>query len=227
MHHRVYGLTSHADLTRFEVEDGLLRHTAPELLKAETSITAVTLDVAIADHAGQISDYDNQITISASDEADAAPTNLVELVSEVAIVKASAWFTITEVAELSTTWVGSATPGPKVTLHFDPASENSGSYRGDVEELAGTVAKSLGDVGSRVLHAGAAGRWPRSTAISFWFPNRDAAKDAFDGDGFAGLTTSSLINNETLVIVQAVEHRVLPNPNTWTTTTGVEPPTAV
>ena len=110
-----------------------------------------------------------------------------------------------------------------MTIHFNAASESS-TYHDDIEELAGAVAKSLGDVGSRVLHAIADARWPRSTAVSYWFPTREASQKAFDDNGFDELKSSPLIASDSLLVVQAIEHRVLPKPNTWSTNTGVEPP---
>ena len=47
MHHCLHGLTSHRDVTRFELEDGILREAAPELLREATGIDKITIDLGV------------------------------------------------------------------------------------------------------------------------------------------------------------------------------------
>ena len=230
MHSRLYGLTSHPDVTRFEVEDGIVRNAVATLLGDETTINTVVVDVGASVREATLEDpnlnpdalHDVMIAIHAEVEADSEPPNLAELVADVAVVGGSWSISSTELAELEKPWVGTASPGPKVTAFARPTDADSPRYRAGIAELARETATTLGDVGSRVVHVeGTPGSF--STAISFWFPNPDAAKAAWDRDGFAPLIASDLIDQHSLALLEATEHVLAPNPNTWVTTSGVEP----
>ena len=228
----LHGLNRHPDATRFEVEDGLVRHAAASLLAEKTTITSIIVDVeaherirpgATSESIHPARAFDAFITVSGTGDEVSTP-NLADLVSEVAVIGASWKTSSTEISELQNPWVGAATPGPKITAFFRPASSvSSPEYRSGVEELATMVSSSLSDAGSRVIHLedGAA---PFATAMSFWFVNASSADDAFGAVLVEQLSDSSLVDSSSLVFVEAIEHRIVPNPNAWETTTGVSPP---
>lgn len=234
MFQRLHGLSCHPDITRFEIEDGLVRHAAASLLREATTISSIVLDVSVHQRTGlpqseadlPLLGYNALMAISAEDDEATSPSNLADLLAETAIVGASALFATSNVAELEKPWIGSATPGPKITAFFDAsAGGDSADYRGKITEVAQLMCNDIGDVGCRITHSeGDAALF--STAISFWFAGPKAADDAVESGVFDRLTNSDLVDSNSLVCLESVEHRILPNPNTWTTTTGVEPPTS-
>lgn len=228
----LHGLICHPDVTRFEIEDSLVRHAAASLLSTETTITSIIVDVGVHERtrANDSSGSSHRalafnafIMISGTGD-DASAPQLTDLVAEAAVIDGSWKISSSEISELGKPWVGQATPGPKITALFNPASSiSSPGYRAGVEELAKTVCSSLSDAGSRVLHVEDSSA-PFATAVSFWFANPAAAEDAAGAVLFEQVSESDLVDSGSLVFVEAIEHRIMPNPNTWETTTGVSPP---
>ena len=232
--HRFHALTCHPDVTRFEIEDGLVRTATASLLSQETTISSVIADVEIHAHSGfdaksnvdiaSIAQYNSSLLISSTDEAATSPEHLAELVAEVAVVGSSWRVSITELSELEKPWIGAATPGPKITVFANPDSAvDSPQYRSDIEELAGEVCAAIGDVGSRISYIDD-GSAPFTTAISFWFASPRSAEAAVESGEFERMYDSALLESDSILFVESIEHRIIPNPNTWATTTGVEPP---
>lgn len=219
MLHRAYGLTSHPDVTRFEVEDGIVRHAAAELLSEETTVDNITIDLGVQVRQGSdesaLAAFDTMMSISGVTEADVAPAMLADLIAEVAVIAAASPVEIIEISRLEKPWIGTPTPGPKVTAHVNPAAADSPAFRSGIQELAASVGVSLGDVGARVMFGEQSEAWPMTASISYWFPNARAAAVALEGERFHALVSSSLIQPDSVVLVEAIEHRVTPNPNTW------------
>ncbi len=228
MHHVLYCLTSHPDVTRFEVEDGVVRQAAAELLSEETTIDTIAIDLGIFVREGAAetpaAGYDVLVSISGGTAEDVSPSEFAELVAEVAVVSSSTPISIDELSQLEKEWVGTTTPGPKVTAHFNPAASDSADYRDQIEALARSVVASIGNVGCRVVHSTPTDGWPFATSLGYWFANNAEAKEAFERDAFDLLSSSSLIAPNSFVLTESIEHRIAPNPNTWTTNDGVEPP---
>ena len=216
MHHCLHGLTSHRDVTRFELEDGILREAAPELLREATGIDKITIDLGVTVRRGAsespVTRFDSTLLISGATEADVAPTRLTDLLAEVAVIGATSRLEVTDVSQLEKSWIGTATPGPKLTAHIDKTIADSSDSRERVHELATSICDSLGNVGCRVMFGDRSEQWPITTSISFWFPNKQSAVAALDSSAF-----DPLVEQETSLLVEAIEHRLAPNPNTWGT----------
>lgn len=219
MQHCSYALMSHPDVTRFEVEDGVVRHAAAELVSEETTIDNIMIDLGVQVRRGNpehpVAALDTVLSISGATEADVTPPGLADLIVDVAVVAATVPLEIVEVSQLEKSWIGTMTPGPKITAYWNPATADSPAYRSSVEELAATVASALGDVGCRVSFGERSDDWPVTTSISYWFANPGAAGDALAGDVFDALDNPDLVAPESFLLVEAVEHRVIPNPNNW------------
>ena len=236
---RLHGLSCHPDVTRFEIEDGLVRDATATLLSEATTISSVIVDLGIHPRTvvdsgdrvdsgdldlSLIAGYNATMLITGEDDEAALPPNLADLVSEVAVVGSSWLVTTTEVAELDKPWIGAATPGPKLSAFFSPAAAaDSLEYRTAIAELAAEICAGIGDVGCRISHI-EDGPAPFTTAMSFWFSSPLRAEDAVRANRFDGLMSSGLTSTDSMLFVESIEHRVVPNPNIWATTTGVEPP---
>ncbi len=234
MFQRLHGLICHADATRFEIEDGLVRHAPAALLAEETSVSSIVVDLGITarpdllteetDRETPVPEHNALILITADDEESAQPANLGDLVADVAIVGPSWASRTVDVAELAKPWLGAATPGPKISALFNPSGGvDSPQYRSDVQSLAEGACATFGDVGCRICFIDE-GPAVFTTSISFWFASPQHAKDARATGGFEQLVYPTLIDSHSLSFVEAVEHVIVANPNIWSTTTGVEPP---
>lgn len=225
----LHAFTCHLDATRFEIEDVLVRQTAASLVSEETPLESVTVDVGVQvrstpgpDAHGFESLHALMWLTGATDEA-TKPTQLDSLVAEAAIPM-SAWSIAThEISELSQPWVGQATPGPKISIVFNRTTADSPDYRAELAALAQEVAALLGDVGCRIATTDDS-TCPFEAAIIFWFVNPEAAAQAFRTNGFDRVITSPLVDRDSVVVLEMIEHRIAPNPNNWSTTTGIQPP---
>lgn len=228
MQQRLHALSCHADVTRFEVEDALVREAPAELLAEETSIHEIGIDLGLfhlpQSNGDPLGDINSLVTISAGDAADAVAEPLGALVAAAARVSGS-WTLETEnVSELERKWVGTATPGPKVTAVFDSNASGSANYRTNIVQLIRAMVSEWGDVGSRALFLDEGQDAPFSTIASFWFRTLGAAEEAMASETLKTLTEAGNISTDTLGFYQGLEHRVFPNPNVWATTTGLARP---
>ena len=231
MAQRLHVLSCHPDATRFEIEDVLVRQTAASLVRKETALESVIVDVGVHVRASLRPDphgfesFDALMWISGADHADTQPSELESLVSEAALVTGSWSVSSHEISELSKPWLGQATPGPKVSIVFARTSADSPDYRAGLAALANETREFLGDVGCRIISVDDAGG-PFDAAVVFWFANPEAADQAFRTNGFDRIITSPLVDRDSVVVLEMIEHRIAPNPNIWSTTTGLQPPTS-
>ncbi len=227
MTNRLFALTSHPDVTRFEIEDALVREAPAELLGSETSISAITVDLGLA-HRGPsevsvLDQVDSFVCVSAENAADDGTAQLPGLAAEAAIINGSWLARIEPIAELTRTWTGTATPGPKVTVVLRPIGADSPEFQKALIDAARTIAEEL-SAGARATLLEETDTAPFSAAIAFWFASISDAREAFATNRFAGLASVPGVDADSVGIYEATEHRILPNPNIWTTTTGLERP---
>ncbi len=225
----LHALTCHLDATRFEIEDILVRQTAASLVGQETGLESIIVDVGVEVRSAQAPEPTTLSSISAlmwfsgATEAETRPTALDDLVVEAALVTGSWEMTTYEISELSTSWVGQATPGPKITIAFNRTAGDSPDYREELTEIAHEVAALLGDVGCRIAITDDE-TCPFEAAIVYWFASPSAAEQAFRTNGFDRVITSPAVDRDSVVVLEMIEHRIRPNPNNWSTTTGIQPP---
>lgn len=230
MQQRLHALSCHADATRFEIEDALVRDAPGELLAEETSIHEIGIDLGLV-HLSQstadpLGDINSFVTISAGEPSDAVAEPLAALAAVAARVSAS-WTLQTEnITELQKAWVGTATPGPKVTAVFDSSAAGSATYQDNIVQIIREMTSAWGDVGSRALFLDQGQDAPFSTIASFWFPTVSATQEALESDVLKKLTEAGNISSDSIGLYQGTEHRVFPNPNIWSTTTGLQRPGA-
>ncbi len=228
MQQRLHGLICHPDVTRFEIEDALVRQAASELVSKETSILEIDIDLGLfrleQSSGDPLGNINSLFLVTADDSTDADAEPLAELIAEAAVVSTSWPVEVENISELEKAWIGTATPGPKITVAFDSSAADSSSYRDNIVQTVRSVVAKLDDVGARSMFLDTDQDAPFSTAVSFWFPTPSAAQDALDGDALKSLTEAGNISSDSLGIYQGTEHRVFPNPNIWSTTTGLKAP---
>jgi hypothetical protein len=233
MYHAFYALAAHDDIEKFELEDGIVRHAGAELLAEASTIERIIVDAPSERRPEPAADtprvpWGSSITISARDAADCRPAALDELIFDVALVVGAWTVASVDVAEFERDWIGRATPGGKISfLLRRSAGIDQSSYENWLSNAMIESTNRLGDVGSRYV-------LPRDafvpgvefdTIASFWFPDDHALEAAVDGDGFGPLIASDLVDRTATRTHLSVEHRLIPNPNTWTSTDmRVEPP---
>lgn len=227
MTERLFALNSHLDMTRFEVEDGLLRNAAADLLSNESAIETITIDIGLQrlpESVGEpLGTIDSLFLIKASNPDDATPAHFEELVASTASVAGSWTVETIPVTRLKKSWSGTATPGPKLNAFFR-TDKTGDTSRERIVDVTGTIAADLGDVGSRVTFVSAGQEAPFESAISLWFADVASAKDALAGPAYTTFFNSSLVDRESLGLYRTTEHVLTANPNIWSTTTGVRPP---
>ena len=91
MHDAFYALAAHEDIAKLELEDGLLRHAAVELLSKRSSIRQIVVDLTRARSIdlgvpARPADFDASVRITADSEEDAHPDALADLVLDVASI---------------------------------------------------------------------------------------------------------------------------------------------
>ncbi len=228
MHNHLFTLRSHSDIAKFELEDGVVRSAAASLLADESTIRHLLIDMSTERTLALMSEvrtpqWESSVLISSTDEGDADANVLGDLVVDVASI-IDHWPVMTiEVSDLEGSWVGSATPGPKVSFVVRRSSGiDSASFNAWLRDtLSDALAKSPG-MGARALAPldtddQAA---PRDSILSFWFRNEAALNDAVSNQLFAQLLSAELIEADSIRLWSTVEHRLTPNPNAWAMPTG-------
>lgn len=227
MHHHLFTLRSHSDIAKFELEDGVVRSAAAGLLAEESTISQLLVDMSTERTLALMSDvrtpqWESCVIVSSTDEGDADADVLSELVVDVAMVIDHWPVMLIEVSDLDGSWVGSATPGPKVSFVVRRSSGiDSASFNGWMRDtLSDALAKSPGIGARAIAPLDADGEAPRDSILSFWFPDEAALNDAVTNQLFASLLGAELIDADSIRSWSTVEHRLTPNPNAWSMPTG-------
>ncbi len=227
MHNHLFTLRSHSDIAKFELEDGVVRTAAASLLAEESTIRHILVDVSTERTLALMAEvhtpqWESSVLVSCADEGDADADVLGELVVDVASIIDHWPVLMIEVSDLDSSWVGSATPGPKVSFVVRRSSGiDSASFNGWLRDtLSDALAKSPG-IGARSLAPlDTDGQPSRDSILSFWFPNEAALNDAVSKQLFAPLLSAELIEADSIRLWSTVEHRLTPNPNAWAMPTG-------
>lgn len=227
MHHHLFTLRSHSDIAKFELEDGVVRTAAAGLLADESTISQLLVDMSTERTLALTAEvhtpqWESSVIISSADEGDADADVLAELVVDVATVIDHWPVMLIEISDLDGTWVGSATPGPKVSFVVRRSSGiDSASFNGWLRDtLSDALAKSPGIGARAIAPLDTDGQAPRDSILSFWFPDEAALNDAVTNQLFASLLGAELIDADSIRSWSTVEHRLTPNPNAWAMPTG-------
>lgn len=227
MHHHFFTLRSHSDIAKFELEDGVVRTAAAGLLAEESTISHLLVDMSTERTLALTSEvtapqWESSIVVSSADESDANADVLGALVVDVASIIDHWTVMMIEVSDLDGSWVGSATPGPKMSFVVRRSSGiDSASFNGWLRDtLSDAVAKSPGMGTRAIAPLDADGQTPRDSILSFWFSDEAALNDAVSNQLFAPLLGAELIEADSVRSWSTVEHRLTPNPNAWSMPTG-------
>ena len=219
----LYALAMHDDIARFDLEDGLARRAAASLLESPSSITEVRVDLPLAGTLDLSSTAhatlpDALLTIEAGAESDARPSNLDELVVEVAQIVGAWSVSTTSITDRGDTWVGSATRG--TTLHVlcssGPGIDQS-SYDAWRRDALKTCADELEGIGIReqtVLDTLIAGDG-FETHIELSFPTVAGLDEAIASRAVAPIIESELLDPTSVRAFAASQHVHVPNENAW------------
>jgi hypothetical protein len=223
MHTVVYALAQHDDIAKFELEDGLVRRAAVELLAAPSSISSIVVHIPRAeevrfDVATRPPGYDALLEISAGDERDTKPKEFDELTVDVAL-PIGAWSVSTvQIADRSDSWIGTATPGITLTILFTRAPGiDRNSYDGWLRDALKSCVERLDDVAVRQLSPLTA-LLPGDdfeTMLEFSFPSASALAQAVADQAFTPVIGSELLDPTSIRSQSSVKHRLVPNENAW------------
>jgi len=221
MQHSFFALHRHPEVSKLEFEDCVLRQTAPALLSKECDISQVMVDVcterppALPVEALPV-DWDASIVISAA-SADGSPsTQINALLADCAVISGQWRVSLLEVADLSEAWTGTATPGHKLSFVMEPGSGiDPASFETWLRnDLFDAVRLEKREVGARAILPAPDAEVGRAV-VSYWFSDTTSRDAAISGHLFDSVLGSTLINRDSLATFMSVEHRLSPNPNTW------------
>lgn len=220
MHHSLYTLKPHGDITKFELEDGLIRGTVSSLLSERSSIAEVVVHIPRDETADLPVDVasatDNLlIAISADSEADASH-DLGPLVSEFATVERSGMVQRNDIVVLDRTWPGTATPGVALRIRAD------GAPGVDPETLSTWANDSLHIICEQVPHLGCwamtatqSGSQLSTVTASIQFAENNDLRNALTHGPLAPFLDGTQIEPSSRFMHMVTEHRISPNENTW------------
>ena len=221
MHHGLYTIRAHGDVTKLELEDGLIRGAVASLLSEPSTIVEVLVDVprdASSDlpHDAEPTPDSAQILITASSESD-AESDVATLIAEVAIVERAGRVIHAALVAPEGEWPGSATPGVTLRIRANRASTvEQQAFTQWVDESLLTISSRLGGIAARSSTATQDDGDLPSMSASLTFPSTEEAFDAMSSGALSSLLESDLIDPATVQIDLVTEHRFKPNPNTWT-----------
>lgn len=234
MHHHFFTLQSHLDVTKFEFEDGVIRNAAASLLREESTIRHILADLPTErafplDGDIDFPKWDGSILISSAEPDDVDPTLLAELLIDVAAVVENRSVTVIDGSDLEAKWVGTATPGPKISFVTEPGSGIDGpSFAAWMRDMLDDVAANYPGIGCRGI--GPIDIAPSTSAdaiLSFWFPDSGLLDTALAERFYDPIVNAGLVEAGSVRAWSTVEHRLAPNPNAWDMPTGrlmPEPP---
>lgn len=224
MYDAFYALAGHGDIARLELEDGLVRGAAVELLSRRSSIRQIVVDLPRARSvdlgvSSRPAGFDASMRITAEREADAHPDVLADLVLDVASVVGTWSLANHESSELPKEWIGTATPGAKLMFLFNRAAGI------DITSYDTWLQDAIASCQSRLDGAGVSYFSPLTafqhgddfdTMAEFSFATEDALDAAIEDRALSPLLGSELLDPDSVRIRPTVEHRLVPNENTWT-----------
>lgn len=223
MHTVVYALAKHEDVAKFELEDGLVRHAATELLARPSSIDRVVVTLPKAERHEVGADHrppshDALLRIAAGEPADARPATLDSLIVEVAGVVGGWSVESTSIADRPDSWVGTATRGVTFSLMFGagPGIDKS-SYDGWLRDALMTCSDELDGVGiqQHSLVESFVDGDGFDTILEFSFPTEHSLESALNSASVQAIIGSELLDAQSLRAFAAVEHIHTPNENAW------------
>jgi|GEM_PF-2644244 len=227
MPHTLFTLAAHADVAKFELEDGVIRVAGGEILRNESTITRLLIDVP-TERTTQFSvetfasDWDAMLLISAESTADSRPENADVLLAESAVISGKYDVTVLELRDIDKEWVGTATPGSKVSFILTcSAGVDSASFDDWLMSATSDLADQNDDGGARIITPVRSANDPPFDAIlSFWFSTQDDLDAAVEEQRFGSILASHLVETGSTRAMSSVEHRRQPNPNAWTMPDG-------
>ena len=223
MHDAFYALAAHEDIAKLELEDGLLRQAAVELLSKRSSIRQIVVDLTRARSIdlgvpARPADFDASVRITADSEEDAHPDALADLVLDVASIVGTWTVANHETTELPKVWIGTATPGVKLMFLFNRAAGiDITSYDTWLQDAIASCESRLHDAGVRYFSPLTAFQHGDDfdTIAEFSFVSEEALDDAIDDRAFSPLVGSELLDPDSVRLRPTIEHRLLPNKNAW------------
>ncbi len=218
-----YTLDGHDDIAKLELEDGLVRHAAVELLSKRSFIRQIVVDVPRARSIdlgipARPAGFDASVRITADREEDAHPDALADLVLDVANIVGTWTVANHETTELPKVWIGTATPGVKLMFLFNRAAGiDITSYDTWLQDAIASCESRLHDAGVRYFSPLTASEHGDDfdTIAEFSFVSEDALDDAIEERALSPLVGSELLDPDSVRIQATIEHRLLPNKNAW------------
>lgn len=219
MHHWLHTLTPHGDINKFEIEDGVIRQAVATLLSERSSITEVTVDIP-RDASDQSLDVDraedNVLIAVSAEEAIDANRDISELVSDFATIRRSGSVDRLEIAARERSWPGTATPGTAVRLRAELARDiDTPSLTSWLEEALEQCAVKLPSVGIEAM-VGRGEDALTSVNVSLTFPKGEDPTTTLSAREFTDFFEGEVLDPATLTADLFTEHRIAPNPQTWT-----------
>ncbi len=224
MHATYFEIVPHDDIARLDLEDGLIRNAAAALIANASTIDEIIVDVPRQRSielgaSGADSASAPAMCIVAAELADTKP-DLDDLLVEVATVSTSWPATISTLLEVDQDWPGPVTPGVKLRLSASAAPGIDGaSFATWITDSLHRCADRCEDLlAVTALQPASDDDGPDALSVIGTLSFRDdAALDAaLSSAAFAPFAESEMIAPESLRAAAVSEHRIRPNPNTWT-----------
>ena len=221
-------LRAHGDLTKIEVEDGLLRRVIPSCLDVESSVVEIDADLRAEDQSDlgwpDATGPSALLRFSALDDSALSADAITSMVAEVAVPLGVYRVESTTAGTPDVTWVGHATPGHKLVLFLRrQASAGADDLADAVDELAARSLEQFGGVIVQV-HRVVTPLAPSPTldaVVMITFPTNELFEHAL---------TSGLPEPDPAVVeidatqrLLVFEHRFRADPNHWGAAVAVEP----
>ena len=223
MPHTLFTLAAHSDVAKFELEDGVVRSASGAILRNESTITRLLIDVP-TERTLQFSvdtltpEWDATLLISAGSAEDCIPVDADELLVDTAVITGRWDVTVVELRDIDKDWIGTATPGSKISFVLTrSAGVDSAGFDGWLSGAATDLAERMDDGGARIITPvrGSANAAPFDAIASFWFASEDGLAEAIESQLFASILASHLVDDGSVRAKPSVEHRRQPNPNAW------------
>lgn len=220
MYYSLFTLRPHGDVTKFELEDGVIRSTATALIEESSSITEIRVDVPrekveVGIDVPGATDH-TLIAISAESESDVMP-DLAPLVNNFAMIVAVGRVDRLEIAAQDGTWSGTATPGTAVRLRADAAPGISiADLTSFATDALNDCARTFPTIGIQALVAANEATSLSTVNVLFTFPPGLDPTDLINPRTAAPIVGSELLDSNSLFANQVTEHCIAPKNQEWT-----------
>jgi len=203
-------LRAHGDLTRLDLEDGLLRGALPALLDIESGLIGIDVDLRAEDQTPLGDDGTGpSAVLTFSGTADLPSVDEISaMVVEVAVVVDAYRVHSTEFGQIDDEWVGHATPGAKL-VHFLHRA-NSASVD-DVDAALDELTKGLSNAIRHRVHEELVPSRPFDAIVTTRFPTL-ADLDAAVAEGPSSFAAFDEATSDRVLVF---EHRFRADPNHW------------